>query len=207
LVDIVIEVEGAEFGYAVDARISESDLQKIAGKPLRTKLKGYWYVRVISGDGYLGRLCSGDHVGIDSGTKPVVAGGSRPDFLAIQGKRESFSDLEAFEGPLDRVKILHVVTDGGARPNPGAAGWGALIRQNGRCIWFSGHIERATNNAMEIRAAVETLRRLPHGMHVWISTDSMYVKMESRNGWVIGPITTGGREIVHRLRPGRWRRR
>jgi ribonuclease HI len=33
---------------------------------------------------------------------------------------------------LDRNKMVHIITDGGARPNPGAAGWGVLMRQSGR---------------------------------------------------------------------------
>jgi ribonuclease HI len=38
------------------------------------------------------------------------------------------------------------------------------------------HYELATNSAMEIRAVVEALRVLPDGVHVWVSTDSAYVK-------------------------------
>jgi hypothetical protein len=38
------------------------------------------------------------------------------------------------------------------RPNPGNAGWGAIIRQNGKFAWTFGHCSRATNNAMELLA-------------------------------------------------------
>jgi ribonuclease HI len=37
---------------------------------------------------------------------------------------------ERFQVLLVHDKMVHVVTDGGAQPNPGKAGWGALIRQN-----------------------------------------------------------------------------
>jgi ribonuclease HI len=73
-------------------------------------------------------------------------------------------------------KMVHIATDGGARPDPGAAGWGALIRQNGRCTWNCGHWDLASNNAMELTAVIEALSALPEQMHVWVMTDSAYVK-------------------------------
>jgi ribonuclease HI len=72
--------------------------------------------------------------------------------------------------------MVHVITNGAARPNPGNAGWCAVIRQNGRCTFDFGQYAHATNNAVEIRAVVEASRVLPEGMHVWVSTDSAYVK-------------------------------
>jgi ribonuclease HI len=62
--------------------------------------------------------------------------------------------------------MIHVVTDGVARPNPGSAGWGPIIRQNERCTWLFGHYDHATNNAMELRAEIEALPVLPEGMNV-----------------------------------------
>jgi ribonuclease HI len=73
-------------------------------------------------------------------------------------------------------KMIHIATDGGARPNPGNAGWSALIRRNGKFTYNFGHYDHASNNAMEIDAVIEALRIIPAGMHVWISTDSAYVK-------------------------------
>jgi ribonuclease HI len=40
----------------------------------------------------------------------------------------------------------------------------------------SSHYAYAVNNAIEIRAVVKALRRLPEGMYMWISTDSAYVQ-------------------------------
>jgi ribonuclease HI len=87
--------------------------------------------------------------------------------------------------------MVHVVTDGGARPNPGSAGRGAVIGQNWKCTLNFGHYDRASNNAIEILAVVEAFRVLPETMHVWVSTDSAYVKKRItellpnwvRNGW------------------------
>jgi ribonuclease HI len=66
--------------------------------------------------------------------------------------------------------MVRVIAGGGARPNPGSAGCGAVIRQNGKCTFTFGHYDHATNNAMEIRAVVEALRDLPERMHVWGET-------------------------------------
>jgi hypothetical protein len=74
--------------------------------------------------------------------------------------------------------VVHIVRDGEARWNPGRAGWCVLIRQNGKFVQFWGRYQLASNNAMELRAAVEALRDLPKGMRVWISTDSTYLKRD-----------------------------
>jgi ribonuclease HI len=113
------------------------------------------------------------------------------NWLAIQGTREQKIDWLQFGQELERDKMVHVVTDGGARPNPGAAGWGVLMRQSGRYAINLGHWDMATNNAMEILAVTEALANIPDGMHVWIMTDSAYVKNGItqwvpnwiRNGW------------------------
>jgi hypothetical protein len=110
---------------------------------------------MLDGDGYFGGLCPGDRIALCPGepediesiaqprttvmvaqviSKPLIAGGPKPDFLAIQCQREPFPLWKAFEKQLDPTKMVHVA-DGGARPNAGAAGWGALIGQNGKCTF------------------------------------------------------------------------
>jgi ribonuclease HI len=73
-------------------------------------------------------------------------------------------------------KFVHVITDGGARPNPGSAALGAILRQNGRFAVNFGHGSRALNNAMELRAVIQALSILPNDLHIWVMTDSAYVK-------------------------------
>jgi ribonuclease HI len=72
--------------------------------------------------------------------------------------------------------MIHVITDGGSNPNPGPAGWGGVISRNGKCTFKFGHHAHARDNAMEIHAVVEALHILPADIHVWVSTDSAYVK-------------------------------
>jgi ribonuclease HI len=100
-------------------------------------------------------------------------------------------DAGPFFDQIDTGKMITMTTDGGANPNPGPAGWGVLIRQNGKflCLW-KGY-DRASNNVMEISAVIAGLNYLPAHMVVWLSTDSQYVQKGvtewmpkwKRNGW------------------------
>jgi hypothetical protein len=91
-------------------------------------------------------------------------------------------------------KFVHAITDGGAKPNPGSAGWGAILRQNGRFACSFGHFNRASNNAMELRAVIRALMNLPSGLHIWVMTDS--------DGSVIKVYTVAGCNGIVWLSPG-----
>jgi ribonuclease HI len=106
----------------------------------------------------------------------LVPGKVKQNDLGTQARRETLVMWGDIAPMLTRDMYVHVITDGGASPNPGSAGWGAIIRQKGKFAWNFGHCSRATNIAMELRAVFEALRNLPEDMHVWISTDSAYVK-------------------------------
>ena len=70
-----------------------------------------------------------------------------------------------------------VFTDGACRGNPGAGGWGALIRDaDGHEQEVSGGSAYTTNNRMELTAAVMALETLPPGSRVTLWTDSRYVR-------------------------------
>ena len=71
-----------------------------------------------------------------------------------------------------------VYTDGGADPNPGPGGWGAVIldRRTGNRRELSGGADRATNNRMELTAAIRALEDLDPGVSVRLFTDSIYLK-------------------------------
>jgi hypothetical protein len=59
---------------------------------------------------------------------------------------------------IDQEKMIHVVTDGGANPSTGSAGWGARFRQSKRFTMMWKHFDHATNNTMELRAAAKELK-------------------------------------------------
>jgi ribonuclease HI len=70
-----------------------------------------------------------------------------------------------------------VYTDGGCRPNPGPGGWGAVLLYPGRDpLELSGGKKEATNNRMEITAAIEALGALEGPHRVELHTDSTYLR-------------------------------
>ena len=70
--------------------------------------------------------------------------------------------------------IIH--TDGGCSGNPGPGGWAAIIRGTDHARELSGGEPATTNNRMELRAAIESLRTLTEPHTVEIFTDSVYLK-------------------------------
>ncbi|MBN1680014.1 MAG: ribonuclease HI [Anaerolineae bacterium] len=87
-------------------------------------------------------------------------------------------------------------TDGGAAPNPGPGGWGAvLISAGGHEKEFSGAEGDTTNNRMELTAAIEALRALKEPCNITFFTDSEYVKngiTKWMRGWVKNGWQTKG---------------
>ena len=81
-----------------------------------------------------------------------------------------------------------IYTDGGASPNPGPGGWGAVILGSPDADKplheLSGAEAESTNNRMEITAAIEALRALHEPSEVTLVTDSTYLK--SGTAWVRG---------------------
>ena len=81
-----------------------------------------------------------------------------------------------------------VYTDGGASPNPGLGGWGAVLVSPGH-----GGLERelygaepdTTNNRMELTAAIQALRALKYPCRVELHTDSTYLRNTFEKGWLV----------------------
>jgi ribonuclease HI len=86
---------------------------------------------------------------------------------------------------------ITIYTDGGANPNPGPGGWGALlIDDSGHEKELSGGDEDTTNNRMELTAVIEALNSLdkPHDIDLYV--DSQYVK-NGLTSWIHGWIKKG----------------
>lgn len=89
------------------------------------------------------------------------------------------------------MKTVYLYTDGACKGNPGAGGWGALLRYKQHEKELFGGEAQTTNNRMELTAVVQGLQALNEPCEVLIHTDSQYVKngMESwihnwkKNGW------------------------
>ncbi|WP_263359923.1 ribonuclease H family protein [Acidicapsa ligni] len=69
-------------------------------------------------------------------------------------------------------KVCQIFTDGSAIGNPGPSGWGAVIIQGKERRELSGGFPWATISEMELLAAVEALRSIPHGTRVELHSDS-----------------------------------
>ena len=70
--------------------------------------------------------------------------------------------------------IIH--TDGACRGNPGPGGWGALLQFGEHERALCGGERLTTNNRMELRAAIESLRALRRACRVDLYTDSQYLQ-------------------------------
>lgn len=92
------------------------------------------------------------------------------------------------------TRRFQVFTDGGADPNPGPAGWGAVILDGatGERRELSGGAPRSTNNRMELTAAIRALEALPEGEPAAVHTDSIYLK-KGITQWLPGWIARGWR--------------
>ncbi len=93
--------------------------------------------------------------------------------------------------PLPKVTIY---TDGGADPNPGTGGWAAILLDpaSGKTKELSGGEPRATNNRMELTAAIRGLESLKRRCRVQLFTDSQYLR-KGITQWLPGWIARGWR--------------
>jgi ribonuclease HI len=86
---------------------------------------------------------------------------------------------------------IDLFTDGACLGNPGAGGWGAVLRWRDHEKELSGGEPMTTNNRMEMTAAIEALAALKRPSEVRLHTDSMYLRDGitrwianwKRNGW------------------------
>ncbi|MCT4575662.1 MAG: ribonuclease HI [Alphaproteobacteria bacterium] len=74
------------------------------------------------------------------------------------------------------MKKVEIFTDGACSGNPGPGGWGAILRYGSKEKEMSGGQKETTNNQMELKATIESLKALKKPCAVDITTDSSYVK-------------------------------
>jgi hypothetical protein len=129
----------------VDSKITVEKLQRLAGNAAHLTLNGYWVPTVIRGEGKIGCLCFQDEIELRPGTqedidqiveprtsacpptRPTPKDQLRPgsvetNYMGQQANREKLINWDEIPAILEKDKFVHVITDGGARPNPGNAG-------------------------------------------------------------------------------------
>lgn len=91
------------------------------------------------------------------------------------------------------MKEVDIFTDGACSGNPGAGGYGVILRYMGKEKELSGGEPNTTNNRMELMAAIVGLGALKEPCRVRLYSDSQYVingivkgwaASWQRNGWI-----------------------
>ena len=70
---------------------------------------------------------------------------------------------------------IEIYTDGACSGNPGAGGWGAILRYGEVEKELSGGELQTTNNRMELQAVISALSALKKECQITLYTDSRYV--------------------------------
>jgi ribonuclease HI len=78
---------------------------------------------------------------------------------------------------------VEIYTDGACKGNPGAGGWGAVLRYDGTLRELYGGEAYTTNNRMELTAVIRALEALKRRCRVRLHTDSQYVQ-QGISAWI-----------------------
>ncbi len=92
------------------------------------------------------------------------------------------------------MKQVDIFTDGACSGNPGAGGWGVVLRYKGVDKELSGGEPETTNNRMELTAVIRALQALKEPCEVRLTSDSKYVIDAIEKGWVYGWKKNGWRK-------------
>ena len=84
------------------------------------------------------------------------------------------------------IKKVEIFTDGACSGNPGAGGYGAVLRYKNTEKELSGGAAHTTNNRMELTAVIAALSALKEPCDVPVTTYSKYVADSISKGWAAG---------------------
>ena len=85
---------------------------------------------------------------------------------------------------------IRIFTDGACSENPGPGGWAAVFNSEDKCKMISGNESMTTNNRMELRAVIESFKKIlsrfktRKNIQFELYSDSAYVVNSINNGWV-----------------------
>lgn len=83
------------------------------------------------------------------------------------------------------VKEVIIYTDGACTNNPGPGGWAAVLLHGEHRKEISGGEKDTTNNRMELRAVIESLKSLKQPCQVKLHSDSAYIVNCFQQKWYI----------------------
>ena len=84
------------------------------------------------------------------------------------------------------IKTVEIFSDGACSGNPGAGGYGVILRFGSHQKELSGGEKETTNNRMELTGVIVGLSALKEPCRVILTTDSKYVADSVTKGWVYG---------------------
>ena len=88
------------------------------------------------------------------------------------------------------MKNIKIFSDGSSLGNPGAGGWGTLLKYNNQTKELSGSQNNTTNNRMELLGVIKGLEALKEPCNVEVISDSTYV-VKAINEWLKGWVIKG----------------
>lgn len=94
-----------------------------------------------------------------------------------------------------------IYSDGGADPNPGYGGWGAVLIYGKHTKELKGSAKDTTNNRMELSAAIGALNALKRPCEIEFFTDSQYLRrgiLENLEKWVAADFKRKGETIPNK---------
>ncbi|MER3375955.1 MAG: ribonuclease HI [Allomuricauda sp.] len=83
----------------------------------------------------------------------------------------------------NEIPEIELFTDGGAEPNPGKGGFGAILMYKDKQKEFFAGYELTTNNRMELMAVIFGLEKIRTKAKVIVYSDSKYVVDGLEKGW------------------------
>ena len=84
---------------------------------------------------------------------------------------------------------VRIFTDGACSENPGPGGWAVVFNTASKCSTISGNEKMTTNNRMELRAVIESYKKIlskkqRSDTYFELFSDSAYVVNSINNGWI-----------------------
>ena len=79
---------------------------------------------------------------------------------------------------------VDLYTDGACSGNPGAGGWGFVLKCKTKEKQVSGFVNDTTNNKMELLAVINGIKAIKKPCNLTIYTDSAYVHNAFVQGWI-----------------------
>jgi len=86
--------------------------------------------------------------------------------------------------------IVEIYADGACSGNPGAGGFGAILKSGDKYKELSGCEKMTTNNRMELMGVISALESLKMPSKVRVTTDSNYI-VKGMTEWISGWIRKG----------------